>query len=189
MPRALNRPGARADERYPPLARLLHWGVALGVLVQIGLGWAAETASERDTGARLLHLHFQLGMLLLALMVLRAGRRLLHGLPPPATVDARPWRRRLAACVHAALYLLLFVLPLSGYVIWVWMDGPRDVFGLGQVPRLFTPPADDETWRAIAWYVHCWSAWALAGLVALHVAAALWHQWVLRDRLVSRRLL
>ena len=49
MPRALNRPGARADERYPPLARLLHWAVALGVFVQIGLGWAAETASERDT--------------------------------------------------------------------------------------------------------------------------------------------
>jgi cytochrome b561 len=64
-----------------------------------------------------------------------------------------------------------------------------EVLGVLQVPRLFSPPADDETWRAIAWYVHYWSGWALLGLVLLHVAGALWHQYIRRDGLISQRML
>ena len=50
-------------------------------------------------------------------------------------------------------------------------------------------PPDDEYWRAMAWYVHHYSAWVLADLLALHAAAALWHELVLRDRLIRRRMI
>ena len=188
MPREVSVSGPDAPVRYPLSARILHWAVAIGVLVQVVLGWASELSSDRETSRCLIHLHYQLGMLLLALMVVRSGRRLFGGIPALESGRQR-WRRPLAATVHALLYLLLFVLPMSGYVIWVWMGASMEVFGMLHVPRLFSPPADDETWRAAAWYVHYWAGWVLLGLVALHVAAAFWHQFVRRDGLITRRML
>lgn len=176
-----------SGERYPTCLRRLHWAVAAGVAVQLALGWGSE-AIDGDAGMRLLRIHFQLGMVLLALMLLRLACRLVRRMPAADAGEPR-WRRLAARSVHVALYLLLFLLPVSGYVIWVWMEAPLDVLGVLRVPRLFVPPADDETWRAIAWYVHYACVWLLSALVALHVAAALWHQWVRRDGLVSRRML
>lgn len=171
--------------RYRFPARILHWLVALIVPCQIYLGWASESASGWE---RLLRLHYQLGVVVAALMVLRLTWRLAFGTCAPP-VGERPWRRRLAALTHGALYVLLFLLPASGYVIWVWMKAPMDVFGLFDLPRLFTPPEEDEAGRAIAWYAHYWGGWALVGLAALHISAALWHQFVCRDGLIVRRML
>lgn len=174
--------------RHPACLRWMHWAVAAGVVVQFALGWGSETDIDGADGMRLLRLHFQLGMVLLALMLLRLACRLTHRMPPAGAGEPR-WRHRAARSVHIALYLLLFLLPASGYVIWVWMDAPLDVLGVARVPRLFVPPADDETWRAVAWYAHIACGWMLSALLALHVAAALWHQWVRRDGLISRRML
>lgn len=172
-------------ERYRLPARLLHWIVALALPVQIYLGWASELMSDWE---RPLRLHYQCGMILAALMVVRLIWRVACGSPPQSLNEPR-WQRRLATFVHWILYLLLLLLPASGYIIWVWMQAPMDVFGAFDVPRLFTPPAEDETSRAIAWYVHYWSGWALLALILLHISAALWHQFVRRDGLISRRIL
>lgn len=174
-------------ERYRLPARALHWLVALAMPVQFYLGWAAELDPEWGSSSRLLHFHFQLGLTVAALVILRITWRIACGAPAPP-VGERPWRRRLAAFTHWTMYALLLLLPISGYVIWVWMDASTDVFGLFDLPRLFTPPEEDETGRAIAWYVHYWSGWVLAGLVTLHVSAALWHQFIRRDHLIARRM-
>ena len=180
--------GARSAERYGLPARVLHWLVALAIPFQIYLGWAAEFASTRETEFSLIRFHYQVGVTLAALMVLRLTWRKAVGAPAPP-VGEPAWRHRLASLTHWTLYGLLFLLPASGYVIWVWMEAPMDVFGLFDLPRLFTPPAEDETGRAIAWYVHYWTGWTLIGLVCLHVGAAIWHEFVRRDRLISRRML
>lgn len=174
--------------RYTATARLLHWAVALMLLVQWSLGWAAENEADRDESFRLLQAHFQFGALLYAAILLRVGWRLSHR--PPVPLPAEPqWRTNFAAVVHLLLYFLMLTMPLSGYVIWVWMDAPMSLFGVVDLPRLFTPPAEDETWRANAWYLHHYSAYALLVLAIVHVGAALWHTFVLRDRLISRRML
>jgi cytochrome b561 len=175
-----------SGERHPACIRRLHWAVAAGVAVQLALGWGSE-AITGDAGMRLLRIHFQLGMVLLALMLLRLGCRIVRRMPAADAGEPR-WRRRLAGGVHLALYLVLFLLPVSGYVIWIWMQAPLEVLGVLRVPALFVPPADDETWRAVAWYVHNACVWLLCALVVLHVAAALWHQWVRRDGLLRRML-
>lgn len=174
--------------RYALPARLLHWAVALGVMIQIGLGWASEWTDDKQASFALIRNHFQLGVLIVALMAMRLCWRVVRGAPSPDDEGPR-WRRRAASAVHWALYGLLLTLPLSGYVIWIWMDAPRDVLGLFDVPRLFTPPAEDETWRARSWYVHYYCAWAVLLLAALHILAALWHEIVLGDRLIRRRML
>lgn len=69
-----------SGQRYPACIRWLHWTVAAGVAVQLALGWGSE-ALDGDAGMRLLRLHFQLGMVLLMLMLLRLACRIVRHLP------------------------------------------------------------------------------------------------------------
>ena len=55
------------------------------------------------------------------------------------------------------------------------MQAPMDVFGWFELPRVFVAPADDETGRALAWYLHIGCGWILIGLTLGHVVAAIWH--------------
>ncbi len=174
-------------DRYSLPARLLHWLMAPAIPLQFWLGWAAERAETRDAGAALIHLHYQLGLVLAALVVMRLAWRISHG-SPAATPGEPRWRSVLARTTHWALYAGLLVLPASGYVMQVWRNEPMDVFGLFEVPRLFESDGDLGAGYAAVWYLHYWTGWALAALVALHAGAAVWHECVLRDRLISRRM-
>jgi cytochrome b561 len=179
---------APAGERYPRPLRVLHWLLALLLAAQVVLGFAAERWTAEATSARLFPLHFQLGVLIAALAALRLVLRL--ALPVPGEARGAPaWSRPVRSATHGLLYLLMFALPVSGHVIWVWMGADRSLFGSAwEVPAFFVPPADDESGRAMAWYVHVYGAWCLIALVSLHAAAAAWHQWVRRDRLIVRRM-
>lgn len=174
------------DDRYPLASRALHWTMAGLIPIQFALGWVAEHGVDATAGMRLLGWHYALGLLLCVLLVLRVAARAWRSPPPPAGEPR--WRRRVAASVHGLLYLLLATLPITGYVLWAWTDAPMRVLGLFDMPRLFTPPADDETLRAWSWYAHVWGCWLLAALVALHVGAVLWHRFVRQDRRILRRM-
>lgn len=174
--------------RYALPARLLHWLVAGLVVAQIALGWAAERAEDRDAGFQLIRTHYQAGVMIFGLMILRLTWRLAKGAPPHPSGEPR-WRKQAATITHTGLYALLLTMPVSGYVIWVWMDAPMTVFGLFDLPKMFVPPAEDETWRANAWYIHVYSSWLLVFLIVLHIGAALWHELILGDRLIRSRML
>ncbi len=167
--------------RYGRVAGALHWLVAALLPVQLALGYASESVGDRALSDALLGAHFRLGIVVLMLVALRLAWRWRHGAPAhaPPGVAAGHWR--IARGLHRLLYALLLILPLSGYVIWIWMGADRTLFGPLEVPRLFTPPADDETGRAWAWYLHVYGAWLLTGVVALHAAAALLRAWRGRD--------
>lgn len=95
--------------------------------------------------------------------------------------------------VHWTLYGLLLVMPITGYIVWAHMspyvsiDAPMDVFGLFTFPMLVTPPEDDVL-RIWVSYAHQYCSWALVGLTTLHICAALWHQFVVKDRIPDRIL-
>ena len=166
--------------RFSLPARLLHWIVAALIPIQIYLGHAAEWESDRGESFRLIQQHFQLGVLIFGLMLLRILWRVGYGTPPHPNDEPR-WQRLGADMVHWLLYGLLITMPISGYVIWVWMDAPMDVFGFFELPRVFRAPIEDETGRAIAWYIHFYSSWAVIALIATHIGGACWHQFVRRD--------
>ena len=166
-------------------ARVLHWIVAVMIVSQIITGWLAENETNRETSLMLIRNHFQFGVILSGLILMRLLWRLANR-PPSAPEDEPHWRRVAAHGVHGLIYALLLILPISGYVVWVHMKEAMDVFGLFTAPTLFVPPIEDERLWSGAWYVHYFAGWALIGLVLIHVLAALWHQFVLRDGLIRR---
>jgi len=173
------------DPRWGVVARTLHWLVAAGVVWQLTTGRLAEALSDRTASSQVIDLHVQAGLLLAALIVLRLLWRL--GTRPPATPAGEPvWTRRMAEGVHGALYLLLLILPISGFIVWDYFDDDLAPFGL-QIPDIFSP-TEDERLRAGAWYFHAYAGWLLTALLSLHIGAALWHSLVLRDGLLRRML-
>lgn len=174
-----------SSQSWGLVARLLHWLVAAMIVGQLITGWLAENTTDRDAGLILLRNHFQFGVILTGFIVMRVLWRLSNRSPQPPQGEPL-WRERAAQVVHGLIYIVLIILPVAGYIVMVHMKVDMTVFGLFSVPTLFTPPVEDERLWAGAWYVHYFAGWTLAGLIGLHVAAALFHQFVLRDGLIRR---
>lgn len=173
------------SQRYSFPARLLHWAVAPLVLVQIALGFASDL-SERPWSDFFLDQHVRVGVPLFGLILLRLLWRLGNE-PPPLPEAIAPWQRRAAGETHATLYLLLVLMPVTGYVLWAWTAPSLDFWGVGHVPILFRG-GDDEFGRSVAGYAHEYGAYAISALVLIHISAALYHSFVARDLSIGRRM-
>ena len=185
---------------YSRVAIILHWIIAAGLLGNLLLGWwmheALEESASQARAVAAIQWHKSLGLTILVLSLLRLGWRLAHR-PPPLPAGMRAWERRLASLTHLLFYGLMIAIPLSGwiYVSTQWRDGaplavPTLWFNLIEVPHLFglaeAAPSLRQSVAATAGELHEWLAWSLAGLLGLHVAAALKHQFVTRDGLLGR---
>ena len=93
--------------------RLLHWGMALLVAVMIGLGKRIDAMEPGLANLWLYSLHKSLGLVVLALVVLRL---VWHRISPPPRPMGGGWQALAARIVHAAIYLLLLAIPLSGWI-------------------------------------------------------------------------
>lgn len=176
---ALSGEGGR--RRYDGMSIALHWTTALLIVANLLLGFFAD---ELFRGA--VSLHKSIGLTVLALGVARLVWRLLHP-APPLLPSIRPWERVLARANHVAFYLLIILLPLSG---WVFTSaGSRKFvtswFGLFTVPPIVhqDPALSDAVFER-----HGQLAWIMVALLALHVAGALKHRFVDRDATLDRML-
>jgi cytochrome b561 len=173
-----------ARERWDGFARLLHWSIALLVFVQIPLGWTASAWPLSPAKLDLFVWHKSLGVLVLALMAVRIFWRTTHR--PPAWPQGMARLERTAArLTHACLYLVLILLPLTGWVVNSAAGVPFAIFRLLPLPSIVTP--DEELATAVA-RIHLGLSLALAALIVLHVGAALRHHFVLRDTILRRML-
>jgi cytochrome b561 len=108
--------GKSRNRRYTPTAQTLHWLIALLIVVQFVL---ASMAQHLPLGVRKLSLlaeHKSVGMAILALAVIRVAWRLTHA-PPSLPADMRRIERFLAGASHVSLYAILFLMPLSGWLM------------------------------------------------------------------------
>lgn len=169
---------------YTRTAISLHWLVALLVFAGWGIGFYAHELPASPDKARLFSWHKWIGVTVFLLAVLRAGWRVTHPAPVlPASV-AR-WQQSGARISHVLLYLLLLVLPLSGWLMSSAKGFPTVYFGVLPLPDLL---AKDEPLGKLLSQVHKILAFALAGLVAVHVAAAIKHHAFDRDDVLRRML-
>lgn len=171
------------------VSRLLHWTMAGLILFQLGLGFVMVRQTDLLRRFDLTQMHKSWGTVIFALALVRLLWRAFSG--PRPTLPAMPtWQRNGATAVHASLYVLMFLLPLSGWVMASasptqdLLQMQNEVFGVFALPDPWVPGNADM--EAAARLVHTTSAYALATLLLLHAGAALWHQGVRRDGLLSR---
>jgi len=172
-------------ERYGLVAVLLHWLVALTVFGLFGLGLWMTSLTYYDAWYRQgPALHKSIGVVLFVVMLARLAWRLYS--PPPAPLASHtPLERRAAHLVHGLLYLLLFAIMASGYLISTADGRAVEVFGLFSIPATITSIPRQED---VAGAVHLFLAITLMTLVLLHIAGALKHHFIDRDRTLKRML-
>jgi cytochrome b561 len=169
--------------RWGAVAQLLHWLIVTLIIVQVTLASLADDAPPAHELA-LLARHKSFGLTILALAVLRLAWRWANPKPElPTTL--KPYERVLARFTHAMLYVLLFVMPLSGWMMSSARGFPVSWFGLFQLPDLV--PKSKPLYHAML-TTHGVLAGVLAAVVALHVAGALMHHFVKRDDVLRRML-
>lgn len=166
--------------RYSTGAIILHWLIAALLIFQVGLGLRMDDL-EGPAKFAAVQLHKSVGITILLLVALRLVWRF-YRKPPP--IAANGWEKPLAHLVHILLYLLLFALPISG---WVMISASRiavPTLLFGVIPWPHVPglaemaPAAKHAWHEAAEFIHGNLVNLLYLLFALHVAGALKHHFI-----------
>jgi len=178
--------------RYTATAIVLHWVIALFMIVNVALALSVDHLP--DSAVRpVIDLHKSIGITVLGLVLLRVLWRLSHR--PPALAGRSPlWERRVAHAAHLLLYGVMLALPLSGWLhdsAWKLADThPLELFGLIPFPRIHFVTALDpdvkEHLHAVFGRWHTWFADTLYALFALHLGGALKHQLFDREPELQR---
>ena len=165
-------------------AKLLHWAIAALVFVQIALGWSAASWRLSPTKLDLFVWHKSTGMVILALMIARVAWRWAN--PAPALpADTPPLERRGAKASHFFLYVLLFLMPVTGWIVNSAANIPFRIFWLIPLPAIVEP---DKAMADAAARAHFVLFVVLSLLVTVHVAAALRHHFFKRNDVLVRML-
>ena len=183
------------SRRYEPGAQWLHWITAALVFAVIPLGWIFaefKTKGNPPTGFEApfpgmpfayASVHKTLGLVVFALIVARVLYRLAS--PPPALPGSMGRAQRLLShASHWLLYLALFGMPISGYIASSGGKNPISILGLFDFPKL---PIPKEVGKQAA-ELHVFAQFILLALIALHLAAIVWHLFVRRDGILERML-
>lgn len=185
-------PEALSTSRYGHVAVVLHWLIAVLIIVNVALGLSADWLPD-DWVRVVVDAHKSTGISVLGLVLLRVLWRIGH--PPPSLPAAYArWERVLSHAVHGLLYALMILLPLSGWLHdSAWKDAathPMRWYGLVPWPRIgfvmSMAPALKEQLHTAFGTLHTALGYALYALLALHIGGALKHQWFDRERELQR---
>ena len=187
--------GESSNRRYSAGSRWFHWGTSLLVFTVIPLGWIyggfktkpghpdTYVAPFPGTPANYASAHFTVGLAILVIVATRILYRSMHPAPPlrgrAGFVEAA-----LAKANHWALYAVLIVMPISGYVMMAGDTPPISILGMFELPKLPVTKAQGF----LAAVTHVYTQFAVYALILLHLAGTAWHLFVRRDDLLSRML-
>jgi cytochrome b561 len=170
--------------RWGFVSQFLHWLIVVLIIVQVVL---ANIAEDLPLGVKKLAMfarHKSVGITILGLAVIRLLWRWANPTPAlPPTL--KPYERRLATLTHFGLYVLLFAMPLTGWMMTSARGFPASWFGFFQLPDFV--PKNDGLYHTML-ETHHMLAVVLYAIVSLHVLAALKHHFVLKDDVLRRML-
>jgi cytochrome b561 len=165
------------------VSRWFHWILGITVIGMLAYGWWMNHIPARADRLFYRSIHADIGYVVLLLMVVHLLWRIIN--PKPALPSDTPrWQRFSAQISHWALYIVTIMVAMLG---WAHSGAHKpdyaDWFGLFRVPQITSPDkaaADAYEER------HIFFAYVLLALIVIHVAAALWHHFVKRDRVTAR---
>ncbi len=165
-------------DRYGSVAIAIHWLSAAAIVALVVLGFAAANSSDPEMKAALLRAHVPLGLFVLLLTVLRIIWWFVDRRPAPPSGQPR-WQTSAEAVVRILIYAAIILLGASGV-------GLLALSGAGTVLFFHAPGQLADFWHFPPMAAHFLAAIVLLALVGLHVAAALHHHYVRRDRVLAR---
>jgi cytochrome b561 len=177
-------PNQPPPTRYSVVAQAFHWIIAALIVVQFTLAW---TADDLPLGARKLAVlarHKSFGMTILMLAALRLLWRAFHR-PPELPSGMTSMEKKLARATHALFYVLLFVMPLTGWMMSSAKNYSVSWFDQFTWPNLITP---NEHWFEVLRTTHDTLSWLLFSVATLHILAALKHHFWNKDDVLRRML-
>jgi cytochrome b561 len=169
-------------DRYNPVARLLHWAVAVLVIVVLPAGFVIEYIKE-DSKLIFYGIHESLGFLVLWLMLVRLAVRLFF--PPPPPVPMPILFERTAAVVHGLLYVALIAQATLGFLATNAFGFPLKWFGLVEV---WSPVGKDDALGRTLIGAHSVIGWTILVLVVLHLGGVVFHHVIRRDATLYRMI-
>ena len=170
--------------RYTSVAIALHWLIALAILCNLALGlyMTGLPLSVGPIKLKLYAYHKWAGVSIFALVLLRVLWRLGHR-PPAPPADTPAWQRRAATGAHLLLYLLTVAVPLTGWLFSSAKGFQTVWFGVLPIPDLL---GRDRALGDLLQQVHKALNLLLMLTLSGHLAAALWHHFVLKDDTLRR---
>ena len=180
---------AISEQRYTSAAVVLHWTIAFLIVVQVFLGWWLNewVPDHSPIQDKITTVHISVGLTILLLVLARIAVRLVRR-PPPFPAAMPQWERLLAAFSHTVFYIVMLVLPLSGWALVSLESDPIQFWGLPWphlpgVGAIFGSPAPRAVRHALKHFHVYVMIWIVVADFALHVAGALWGQFAGRRTL------
>jgi cytochrome b561 len=178
---------------YTAMGILFHWTMAGLIGLQLWLGWRTTWLPAGYDKADAYAFHSHIGLTILVLAGLRFAWRTV--VPRPANTEDLPgWQHQAARITHWGLYALMFALPLTGWLMLSATAQAMPIVVFGLVPWPHMPFFEEMTlierafWEMIGERAHEFLVWSLLALLALHIGAALQHQFINRDEVMSRMI-
>jgi cytochrome b561 len=169
--------------QYGTTAKLLHWLVVALLLVQYPLGWLMPDIHRNMKPGAGMTFHISFGITILLLIVARLAWRLAHPVTPESSLP--PWQRLSAEAVHWLLYVLVLATTITGWLFASFRGWTVSLFYLVPLPMLASDNA--AAGKAIDG-LHQAIEWTLLVAIGIHVAGALAHMFIYRDRIMQRML-
>jgi len=182
--------GRSAEQRYGDIAVILHWLIAFFIIGLLAIGKYMVGLEENDPFRFVLtQSHKSFGIVVLLLSVIRLLWRFTHR-PPPEPPSLPDWQKRAAGGAHVALYLLMFILPITGWIMVSASPLNLDTVLFNVIPWPHLPPFAQlpnkaEIAEAFHHY-HEWAGMALILILLAHTGAALKHHFIDKDTILIR---
>lgn len=165
-------------DSWGPLSRAFHWIIVVLILFQGASGLLHESLPRN-----VMSWHKSIGITILMLAVLRVLWRVYAGAPIPVEGTTRP-QKLAASALHLLLYALIFIVPVTGWIVADSGKRPLTWFGMAMPDLVATNPQLHESFEG--WHEQMF--WVLVVVSAAHMLAALYHHMFVRDRTLSRML-
>ncbi len=173
-----------SQQSYGIIAKSFHWLMAILIIGLLAVGLIMADMENSPDKFKLIGLHKEFGLVVLFLACARLGWKILD-VSPLLPDNLGKFAKLGAKTAHCLLYILMFAMPLTGWLMSSAAGFPVSMFGLFLMPNLIAP---DKQFGHDMGEVHENLAWVLIVLITLHVLAALLHHFYYKDNILRRML-